>query len=105
MLNVAVVAFNFDLSCKALRVLAENDQDSKIKRMQKDVILMEDGTKYRSFPTYNHTRGHIVDQVIIVDDCRWKVYNQQSELINWLKYRMDCVSCVPEEFQIQEYEW
>jgi len=66
---------------------------------------MNDGTRYKSFPTYNHARGHSIDQIIIVDDNRWEVYQQQAELIDWLKYRLECTSCVPEEFQIQEFEY
>lgn len=70
----------------------------------KDYIIMEDDTRYKIFPTYNHVRGHCIDQLIIVDDDRWEVYDVQHELIDWIKYRM-FMSCVPEEFQIQEYEW
>jgi len=73
--------------------------------MKKDNIEMNDGTRYKAFSNYNNTRGHWIDQIIIVDDYKWKVYDQQEELISWLKYRLGCVSCVPEEFQIQEYEW
>lgn len=104
MLNIAVVGYNFELSCKAIRIIAEND-NCKINKITKDSIFMEDGTKYKAFPTYNHARGHIVDQIIIVDDNRWEVYQKQYELIDWLKYRLGCVSCVPEEFQILEFEY
>lgn len=103
-LNIAIVAFNYELSKRALWEIANNDTNSKIKVRTKDYIIMEDGTKYKIFPTYNHVRGHCIDQLIIVDDDRWEVYNQQHELIDWIKYRM-FMSCVPEEFQIQEYEW
>ena len=65
---------------------------------------MKDGTRYFIFPTFNHVRGHCIDQLIIVDDFRWMVYEQQYELIDWIKYRM-MHSCVPEEFQIQKYEY
>jgi hypothetical protein len=105
MLNIAVVAFNFELSCRAVKEIALNDVDSKPIMMLRDTIKMEDGTWYQAFPTFNHVRGHTIDQIIIVDDSRWNVYQQQYELIDWLKYRMDCTSCVPEEFQILTYEW
>ena len=102
-LTVAVVSYNFELSCRAIRVLVENDMDSKAKIICKDEIIMEDGTRYKAFPTYNHVRGYCIDQLIMVDDSRWMVHSQQYELIDWVKYRM-FMSCVPEEFQIQEYE-
>lgn len=105
MLSIAVVAYNFELSCRAIRILADNDLNSKPKIIRRDEIIMEDDVKYKAFPTYNHARGHCIDQIIIVDDNRWEVYQQQYELIDWLKYRLDCTSCVPEEFQILKYEW
>lgn len=104
-LHIAVVAYDFRLSCKAIKELAMSDKNSKIKIARKDEIMMEDGTRYKAFPTYNHTRGKWIDQIIIVDDDRWKVYDQQYELIEWLKIRVDCTSYIPEEYQIQEYEW
>lgn len=103
-LTVAVVAYNYDLSCKAVWQLANNDKDSKIKYKHKNEIIMEDCTRYITFPTYNHVRGHCIDQLIIVDDYRWEVYQEQAELIDWIKHRM-FMSCVPEELQIQRYEW
>jgi len=104
MLNIAVVAFNYRLSCEALRILANNDEDAEPISIQKDNIIMSDKTKYKAFSTYNHVRGHYIDQIIIVDDCRWEVLVQQYELIEDIKYRMTH-SCVPKEFQIQKYEW
>ena len=104
MLHIAVVGYNFQLACEAIRILAENDNNTKIKRIQTGTILMEDGTKYQAFPTCNSVRGLCIDQLIIVDDCRWKVYKQQEELIDWIKYRM-IYSCVPEEFLIQKFEY
>ena len=103
-MRIAVVAFNYKLSLRALRVIAEND-NSEIERIYKDKIVMKDGNEYHAFPTYNHVRGHIIDQFIVVDDSRWEVYSQQLELIDWIRYRLDCVSCVPEEFQELKYEW
>lgn len=107
MLNIAVVGYNYELSCEAIRLLADNDVNNNINTVicRKDLIEMNDRTRYKAFPTYNHARENIIDQVIIVDDNRWNVYQQQFELINWLKYRMECTSCVPEEFQIQKYEY
>ena len=105
MLSIAVVAYNFELSCKAIKILAKNDANSKPKIIYKDKIIMNDNTRYQAFPTYNHARDCWIDQIILVDDFRWHVYDQQYELIDWLKLRLYCTSNVPEEFQIQRYEW
>jgi len=65
---------------------------------------MEDGTKYIVISNPNSVRGCNIDQMIIVDDYRWEIYNQQWQVIDEIKFRM-LKSCVPDEFQIQEYEW
>lgn len=104
-LHIAVVGYNYELSCKAIRMFAQNDMDSKPIKIMKDSIVMDDGTKYKAFSSDNNARGHYIDQIIVVDDSRWDVYQQQYELIDFLKYRLYCTSCVPEEYQIQEYEW
>jgi len=97
------VAYNYKLSKEAMKKIANSDK-SNIKTLRENYIEMNDATRYYIFSTHNHVRGHIIDQLIIVDDSRWEVYQQQAELIEWIKYRM-CYSCVPEEYQIQEYEW
>ncbi len=102
-LRIAIVGFNYEQSKRALREIVEADC-SKMKRKSDRIIEMDDGTLYCIFPTYNHVRGYCIDQLIIVDDERWHVYKEQEELIEWIKYRMT-FSCVPKEFQIQEYEW
>ena len=102
-LRIAIVASNYELSKKAMLKIAEVDY-STIKIKLNKSIEMDDNTIYYVFPTHNHVRGCCIDQLIIVDDFRWKVYSQQEELIDWIKYRMKN-SCVPEEFQVQEYEY
>lgn len=102
-LRIAIVGFNYELSKKAMLKIAEVDY-STIKRKSNKYIEMDDDTLYCVFPNYNHVRGYQIDQLIVVDDFRWEIYNQQEELIDWIKYRMKH-SCVPEEFQVQKYEW
>ena len=107
MLNIAVVAYNYDLSCKAIRELVESDMGSKPKHIRKNEILMEDGTRYKAFHNAIDTRGKLidVDQIILVDDSRWMVYIQQYEIIDYLISQLHLYSRVPEEFQILKYEW
>lgn len=88
-----------------MREIVKNDCNSKPKIIKRDYIIMEDETMYKIFSAYDNVRGHCIDQVIIVDDDRWMIYEKQKELIDWIKYRIDCTSCVPEEFQVLEYKW
>jgi len=102
-LNIAIVAFDYRLSREAMKLIAQNDE-STIKKVTDRYIEMYDGTIYHVFPTFNHVRGYSISQLFIVDDFRWWVIEKQAELIKWVKYRL-IYSNVPEEFQIQKYEW
>jgi len=93
------------LSCKALREIVENDISSKPYIKRKDRVLMEDETTYMVISSVDKVRGHIFDQLIIVDDSRWMIFEKQEEILDWMKYRLFHSSCVPEEFQIQKYEY
>ena len=73
--------------------------------MKKDIVEMTDGTKYIALSNYNSMRGYYIDQIIIVDDFRWNIYSEKYKLIDLLEHRLSCISCVPEEFLKQEYEW
>lgn len=103
-LNIAIVGYNQELSCRALWTIVDNDRNSKFAVRKRDSVAMEDNTKYRAVSKEEQVRGYNVDQIIIVDDYRWKIFDKQWELIDYLKSRL-VTSCVPEEFQIQKYEW
>jgi hypothetical protein len=103
-LVVAVVAFNYPLSCRAIRILSQEDGGKIKKVISKTSILMEDGTVYKCFSSFDCIAGHRVDQLIIVDDERWSVMEEQWDVINQLKCAMT-KSCVPEDYKIQKYKW
>jgi len=103
-LHIAVLGYNYKLSCRALYEVAENDIDSKPKIRKKDTIIMEDGTKYTALPTnIDRVRGYHFDQLIIADDSRWMIFKECGEILNYLGYRLGA-SYVPEEFKTQKYE-
>jgi hypothetical protein len=103
-LTIAIVAFNTNLSCEAMFEIAKNDTESKIKHKENFEILMENGTLYKVFSPSSSTSGHRIDQIIIVDDCRWEIIEKHSAFLSKLEERM-FYSCVPEEYLIQKYEW
>jgi hypothetical protein len=103
MLNIAVIAYYYELSCKAIRELAENDTNSKPKIIRKDTIIMEDGTEYKAFSTYENARGRRIDQLILVNI--YEFNESLHKLYEYITYRIYCTSCVPEEYQIQNYKW
>ena len=103
-LNIAIIGYNYELSCKALWEIVNNDKSSKPKVKQKNNVIMEDDTKYIAISNIIKTRGNIFDQLIIVDDSRWKIFDKQYEVIDYVKERLFS-SYVPEKFQIQQYEY
>ena len=99
-LNIAVVGYDYKLSCMAIRQIAENDMDSTIKYTGQNEIIMEDGTRYIVFSNLLQTKGFSIDQIILTDDTRWSVLLKQSEILESLTDRLNR-SCVPEALQIQ----
>ena len=67
---------------------------------------MEDGTKYTAISSNSISSfGFRIDQLIIVDDSRWKIFGKLWELIDYTTNYCLNTSCVPEEFQVQKYEY
>lgn len=102
-LHVAVVGFNYHLSKIALREIAEADS-TKNKKVTDKYIEKTDGTIYRVFSNPDRVRGYMIDQLIVVDDFHWDIYNEQRELIKQIRFAM-CRSCVPDQLQVQRYEY
>ena len=87
--------------------IVKNDEYN-FKSKSKFCALMNDGveTKYIALnPNDDYIRGINLDQLILVDDYRWKILNKHYDYINQCIKPCLCRSCVPEEFQIQEYKW
>ena len=87
----------------AILEIAQNDESSisKIRRNQ-NKVFMNDGTVYEAIYDNRIADGKLIDQLIISDDLRWSVYDQQFQLIQNLKTSL-IRSCVPDELLIQEY--
>jgi hypothetical protein len=105
-LRVAVIGYTYELSCRAIRILAKSDE-SKIKTVKKSQIIMEDDTEYFAISpdSYDSLRGYKFDQLIIVDDDRWEILYKHCGIINYIKQRILYYSFVPESFQVQKFEW
>ena len=107
MLNIAVLGYSYDLSCRALHEIVNNDEYNS-KSKSKFCALMNDDveTKYVALnPNSDYIRGMKLDQLILVDDYRWKILKKHSGYISQCVEPCLYYSCVPEEFLIQKYEW
>jgi beta-xylosidase len=89
--------------------IAENDMDANIIKKAKSYIQsyvnMSDGTRYEAIVLNGTVKGLKYDQIILVDDNRWMIYNKYYDEINELKYY--CLSPLFDglDAQIIKYEW
>lgn len=75
----------------------------RIISMNPEKLLVEDCEYIFFIREPDRYAGMLIDQLIICDDSRWMIYNQQCEIINHAKYMLKR-SCVPEEFQVIELQ-
>lgn len=84
-----------------------NEEDVEIFKYRKSYIRLKDGTEIVGL--YENRgdglRGHRFDQLILFDDERWMLKRVRYNFIKTVIEKcMSWYSCVPEEFQILEYE-
>lgn len=84
-----------------------NEEDVEIFKYRKSYIRLKDGTEIVGL--YENRgdglRGHRFDQLILFDDERWMIKWERYNFIKIIIAKcMSWYSCVPEEFQILEYE-
>lgn len=90
-----------------IRFTENNKEDIEIINYRQSYIRLKDGTEI--FALYENSIGDLksrrLDQFILFDDNRWKIKWKRYDFIKRIIER--CIrgySCVPEEFQILEYE-
>jgi len=104
-LKVGVLGTNTKMIYQAIKQIAESDVYS-IVHINAYKAIMSDGTEYIAiYPGTSSVRGYKLDQLIVVDDARWNIFAKLGELIDKLRQELLFYSCVPEEFQIQKFEW
>lgn len=82
------------------------DNESKIEkaimRQHGDcVAYFKDGVVVRTFESLSHNkRGYKIDQIILADDSRKKIYSKITDDIRFVRDYCMNITCIPEEFQI-----
>ena len=76
-----------------------------VKSYIKTYADMADGTRYESINVDSTTRGLKFDQIILIDDNKWKIFNKYRQIIDELTN-----FCLTDLFnglsvQIIKYEW
>ena len=107
-LKIGFIGYNSQLTQDGLRQFAKNNEnDVEIFQYRQSYIRLKDGTEivglYKN--RVGDLRGYRLDQLILFDDERWMIGWKRCDFIKRVIER--CIkgySCVPEEFQILEYE-
>lgn len=107
-LKLGFIGYNSRLTQDGLIKFAENNkEDVEICNYRQSYIRLKDGTEI--FGLYENSIGDLgsrrLDQLIIFDDNRWEIKWKRYDFIRRTIERcISWYSCVPEEFQILEYE-
>ena len=107
-LKIGFIGYNSQLTQDGLIQFAENNkEDVEIFEYRQSYIRLKDGTEIIGL--YENRVGDLrskrLDQLILFDDERWIIKRDRRDFIKRIIARcIDLYSCVPEEFQILEYE-
>lgn len=107
-LKIGFIGYNSQLTQDGLRKFANNnEEDVEIFKYRKSYIRLKDGTEMVGL--YENRggglRGHRFDQLILFDDERWMIkWDRYNFIKTVIEKCMRWYSCVPEEFQVLEYE-
>lgn len=107
-LKIGFIGYNSQLTQDGLRKFAKNNkEDVEIFNYRQSYIRLKDGTEI--FGLYENRisdlRGRRLDQLILFDDERWEIKWKRCNFNKQIMERcLSGYSCVPEEFQILEYE-
>ena len=101
--NIAFVGYDTRCTVNALRQFAADnfDQVASFDPYAMKIVLL-DGTRIMGVTTRRCMDGYRIDQVIIADDARKRVWMHQRDLMAYLMH-IRGMSNVPEEFAVQWY--
>ena len=103
-LAIGLIGYSRECAFQALRAIAESNEE-QVAFCFRDRLILKDGTLIKVIGNTDYLRNNTAyDQIFICDDKRWNVYVEAYELIHALQENCKRRSCVPEEFQILEYE-
>ncbi len=106
--KIGFIGYNSRLTQDGLMKFAENNkEDVEIVNYRQSYIRLKDKTEI--FGLYENSiddlRSRRLDQLILFDDNRWEIkWKRYNFIQRTIERCMSWYSCVPEEFQILEYE-
>lgn len=107
-LKIGFIGYNSRLTQDGLMQFVKNNkEDVEIFSYRQNYIRLKDRTEI--FGLYENSIGDLrcrrLDQLILFDDNRWEIKWKRFNFIKRIIERcLSCYSCVPDEFQIIEYE-
>ncbi len=82
-----------------------NKEDVELFKYKQSYMCLKDGTEIFGLYENRPNKGCMIDQLILFDDDRWLIKSERHNFIHLImQYFVSQYSCVPEEFQILEYE-
>lgn len=101
--DIAFVGYDARCTVQALRQFAadNSDQVASFDPYAMKMVL-RDGTLIIGMTTRRCTDGYRIDQIIIADDARCRVWRHHRDLMAYLMH-IRGMSNVPEEFAVQWY--
>lgn len=106
-LKIGWIGFDRENIKLGMRLFYESNKDD-VAIIKDDLIVMKDGTEIRALHDSAATKsflGYNPDQIIIADDYRWGLKVYKKGFIDYVKLVLLAQSCVPEEFQVMEFEY
>lgn len=107
-LKIGFIGYNSQLTQDGLRKFVNNnEEDVAIFKKRTSYIRLKDGTEIDGLyeNRVDGLRGHRFDQLILFDDERWMIkWDKHNFIREIISKCISWYSCVPEEFQILEYE-
>ena len=116
MLRIGVIGYSPKITKQHVIPFLRELEEGRIKKMKNvtalkeritlinpEKLLVEDAEYIFFIRDPDRYAGMLIDQLIICDDSRWMIYDQQCEMIQRGKYMLSR-SCVPEEFQVIELQ-
>lgn len=101
--NVAFVGYDARCTVQALRQFAADNFDQVASFDPYGMrMVLRDGTLIQGVVTQRRMNGYRVDQIIIADDARRRVWTHQWDLLAYLMH-IRGKSNIPEEFAVQWY--
>lgn len=101
-LNIGFIGRNSKMTDYGFKLFIENNREH-IAFCNKTLIMLKDETTITPLYSHDSQRGKRFDQLVLFNDHIWNIREERREDIAYILTGCMNTSCVPEEFQLLEY--